>query len=155
MAKKKVTAGNLPGVSSRSILYICDATSGGSNYRIRNMASGSATSISWEMPAELKVLTKAELLFWPAAGAATTGQNIDLETSFASVGESITIHQTSDTSTLYDLTGKTSVWCSIDFTTLMSAAVAGDICGVKVTLTATGGNLNVLGVRVTYSTVAA
>jgi len=130
--------------------YVTQTNTSFGDYRVLSTTTGNINYV-FRIPDNFVSLVKLVAIVVPTAGAATSGQDIDLSSDYAANDEVFNNHSESDTGTLYDFTGKTDTFVEIDGSIVFSSLAAGDMCGFKVQGVVVGGSMRHFGVLLEYS----
>lgn len=103
------------------------------------------------VPADAASIVAVELLAIPSAGASGSGKDIDFSASYGTIDESPSNHTASDTTSTYDLTGRSGLITVFDLTALFGSIAANDCVGIWITHNSIGGVIDYIGVRIRYN----
>jgi hypothetical protein len=120
-----------------------------SNYATLNITTNGSSNVTFVIPYNFLSLTSIGLVLSPAAGAAGTGKNIDLASSYAQLGQNINTFSFSDTTSTYDL-GSVNVFTELPVTPLFPSVSANTICGLTITHNAVGGTVSYYNIKLVY-----
>lgn len=115
-------------------------------YSTRNNSASASSFFTFQIPLSFSAIVALEVVLFPSATDAAA--DIDLFSSYGSVGENRTVHQESETTNTYALT--TNILAVVDITPVFSSIVAGDICGLEWDQNGLAGATRVLGIRMRY-----
>ncbi len=103
--------------------------------------------MTFKVPRDFTAITNAEIIVIPRAtqGAA----DWDIATDYGAVGQLYNAHSEADAARTYNVVNNTLFAVSI--ATELSALVANDYVGVRITQGTAGHNVNVVGIRLRYS----
>lgn len=121
------------------------------NHRVRSISGTGANNFEFFVPNDFSSLVSLDLICSPAVGAAGPNKNIDLTSDYGTLTEIINIHTESDTTTLYDFTGLTNTFTTLDISTVFSNIAANDYCGINVDHNSIGGAINYYFIKITYN----
>ena len=119
------------------------------NYRSRTITGTGNGNITFIIPGDFASLVSLEMIFTPTAGAAGTGKDIDLISSYGQVGELITAHQETDTTTTFD-TGTVNTHEMYSVSNVFSSIAANDICGLNIDHNTIGGTIHYFYLKIVY-----
>lgn len=120
------------------------------NYRVQNVAGTGSWRFTFHVPIDLGTVLNLCLAGIPQTGAGGAGKDIDLSSSYATVGEPANTHAETDTTSTYDL-GTVGDIVLVDLTSVFSALSANDYCGVLVDHNSIGGTVSYFGVLLNYT----
>jgi len=121
------------------------------DYRVFTLGGGASFQFNIAAPFDFVSINTMDLIVIPSAGAAGSGKDIDLFSSYALLGEAFNANTESDTTTVYDLSGTTNQFFAFDVSGVFTSLAAGHVCGLTVTTNSIGGDLNVIGIRMLYN----
>lgn len=121
------------------------------DHRVDSLGATGVGRYNFSVPDDFGTLTSLELIGIPMAGAAGGSKDIDLFSDYGTVGENFANHSESDTTTVYDFTGDTDLFISIDLSVVFSSLVAGDFCGVQVDHNSIGGAIDYKLIKMVYT----
>ena len=136
---------------TQEVFYNADYDTDLSDFRVQTVGTSSAQRFTFFVPHDFISLTSAVLVMIPDANAAGSGKDIDLDSDYGKIGESRNNHSESDTTTIYDFTGKNNQFTEIDISGILSLLAALDYVGIRVTHNTIGGALRYLGIRLRYT----
>lgn len=146
----KLDIGWINGIATKEVFFPVDYATDRGDYRARLVSSGGNHRFNFKAPHDFVSITSLVLVGIPSAGAAGSGKDIDLASSYGANGENFEAHQETDTTTTYNL-GSVDVFFELDISAVFSSLVAGDYAGVLVTHNAVGGDVHYLGLRLRYA----
>jgi hypothetical protein len=106
--------------------------------------------MGFHVPDNFGTLVACKVMFFPTAGSAGAGKNIDITTEYCGDGEIYNQHTATDNTTLYDFTGRANIRTEIDIAPLLGLLSPDDQVGIQVSHNAVGGNINYIGVDLVY-----
>lgn len=121
------------------------------DHRVVSIGATGANRFNFAVPDDFGTLTSLELVGIPMAGAAGASKDIDLFSDYGAIGENFAAHSESDTTTLYDFTGDTDLFISIDLSVVFSSLAAGDFCGCQVDHNSIGGGIDYKLIKMVYT----
>lgn len=121
------------------------------DHRVQSLGGTSGGRYNFFVPADFTALVSLELIAYPSSGAAGSGKNIDLFSDYNGDGENFAAHSESDTTTVYDFTGKTDIRVSIDISGVFSSLAPLDECGLLVDHNSIGGAIRYKRIRMVYT----
>ncbi len=129
-----------------------DPDSSRGNFRVKVLGSdGGGAYCNFHVPHDFTAISALELIGIVGSGAAGSGKDIDLYSEHGAPGEAYDTHTEADTTSTYDLTGKTDVLHPFDISGVFSAIAAGDYCGFSLDHNTIGGSIYYLGIRLRYT----
>ena len=132
---------------SSGMFLFADAYDG---HRVDTVGASKSTTASLHIPDYAQKIVKIEVYFITGTGAATTGRDINFTANFSAENEVYNTHVASDTTSTYDLSACLDKICTINLTTLLSAALPGDTIGLTIAHGNTNGNIYYLNFVVYY-----
>lgn len=119
------------------------------NYRTRNVSSGGEWEFNFYTPQDFTSLVGIHLIYSPQGNSPGAGKNIDLFSSYGTIGQSIT--QFSETNTAITFTiGTADTWQALDVSSVFNNLGPNMVCGVRLDHNAILGKLSYVGVRLRY-----
>lgn len=138
-------------LGTKSVLFeVCKYDKILNNYNLDKQAASAAGNFSFVVPHDFASLVSLHMILVPQVGAAGTGKNIDLYSSYGNDGESMTMHSESNTTSTYNL-GTTNTWTKIDLSSVFSSLTAGDRCGLTIETMGIGGEIYMIGILMVYN----
>ena len=123
----------------------------GIHHCLRVAGGATASLATFRLTGRFAGLINVEVFGVPTAGAAGPNKNIDFTVNYGRPTEPHANHTGSDTTTLYDLTGTSGeITVIANLVDLFATPGSGDVCTVQVKHTALGGQIDYLGLRVTF-----
>lgn len=119
------------------------------DYDVLNISSNGDGNISFIIPDDFTALTSAELIGIPD-GFANATANIDLDSSYAAVGEDFETHQESDVSSTYNIPVSDQVF-ALDISSVLSSLSAGDCVGMTIDHNTIGGSVGYIAIKLVYT----
>ncbi len=113
----------------------------------RATQGGGTAYIGFNTPHDFTTITAAVIVCLQTGSSAN--RDVDIGSEYASIGQVYTTHQEADNATTYTFVA--NQWKEIDISGILSALVAGDLVGIKLTNQEVTGHVFVLGVRFKYS----
>lgn len=107
--------------------------------------------MTFSVPHDFVSIINLSLIGIISAGAAGASKDIDLNSSYGTVGESYIQHVQSDTLTLYNFTGLADKWAEINIAPLFASLSANDHCGLLINHNGIGGAIYYLGINLRYN----
>jgi len=139
-------------LKSHIILPETNTVYGGSR-RSRDIGASGNFSFNFAIPKDCKNLIAAYLICYPSAGAAGTARNIDLTVNYNNkLVESANQYTASNTSSTYNLTAYADNRYQLNFSALLSNALAGAEGGLEVTHNVVGGTISYTALVIEYTT---
>lgn len=132
---------------------ILSGTNYGANdddYRTSNIGATGNQNYTFYMPSDFVSFVSFKVIGIVSAGAAGSGKDIDLSSTYASVGEPANTHTETDVGTTYTFVSG-QINDEIDLTVVLSTASAGDSIGINVDHNGIGGGLGNLYLRMVYN----
>jgi len=120
------------------------------DFRNRSVGSAGNYNFTFSIPNDFISLVSIEAVGIVSSGAAQTNRNIDLSSDYASIGENFQQHSETNTTILYDLSGKSNQLVGLDVSSVFSQIVAGDFCGLNINHITIGGSIEYIGIRLRY-----
>ena len=117
------------------------------HYRTRSIAGTGSHHFNFSVPADFGSLVELYLVGSPLATFAA--QDIDLNSSYGSVGESTTQHTEVDTVSTFSMTS--GQWNKLDLSSVFSSLAVGDHCGVQIDHNAIGTTVHYKAVVMRYN----
>ena len=106
--------------------------------------------ISFYVPHDFNSITSAAIIVIPLASQAAA--DWDIRSTYAAIGEDITIQEEIDVSTSYNITvNDVYTFFEVNISGILSVLVAGDYVGIRLTQSTTLHNVSVLGIRFRYN----
>jgi len=122
-------------------------TANSDGYSVRSAGSTAQSYFTFKVPHDFTSLTSIELIGFSSGSFSV--QDIDLNSSYGSIGEDRTTHQESDTTSTYSAT--VNLLTAIDLAGVLSSLVAGDFVGIHVDHNGIGTTQKYLGIDMRYS----
>lgn len=119
------------------------------DYRVRNVLDNTSFQFTFNVPWDFVTLISLGLICIPEAGAIGGSKNIDLGSNYGAVGQLFNIHSEVNPGFTTDFLTPDNIY-EVDVSSVFSSLAAGDFCGLRITLNALGGGLDVLGVLLRY-----
>ncbi len=138
-------------IGTKEIWFGPQASGADGAYRERGVGTSGAFQYTGAFPLDFDALVSIELVYINGGANPGAGADIDLLSEYGAVGEAMDAHTESDVTTTYTIVANNSIG-SIDLAPVFSTPSAGDLFGVEVDNNGLGGPLNVLGVRLRYTT---
>jgi hypothetical protein len=138
-----------PGAVGR-MFFAADPNGNNDNYRVRDVGGTAAHRFNFQVPDNFASLSSLKLVGIVSSAAAQVNRNIDLYSSYGAAGESITAHQESDVTTLYDLSASADKFYELDISAVFTSLAAGDYCGIQVDHMTLGGSVDYIGIAIQY-----
>lgn len=107
---------------------------------------GDTCFTSFEIPHDFNGLVAARLIVIPKATQAAA--NWDIDSDYGSIGQAYNIHSEADAASTYNVT--LDELFEVNLNGILSAIVAGDKVGIKVTLQDNAHDVHVIGIRLRY-----
>lgn len=124
------------------------------DYAVKNVTMNGSANFTFSIPADFVTLVSIKLIGIPSLGAAGAGKDIDLASDYGTIGEDSNFHSETDTTTVYDLSGTQDKLTEVlDLSVVLSVLAAGDYMGILVTHNGVGGDIDYLGIKLTYTTI--
>jgi len=117
------------------------------NYSHRSAGSTAQSYLAFHIPHDFVSLSTLELVYFNTS--ALVAVDIDLNSSYAAIGEAQTTHQESDTVTTY--TSNANEIDVIDLAVVFSSLTANDFCGINIDHNGIGATQRYLGIRLRYT----
>lgn len=133
-----------------TVNYAITRTANGGNYAVNNVAGTGSGRFTFVIPSNFISAISLDLIGSPSAGAAGSGKNIDLTSSYALVGQDVNTNSQSDVSSTYNL-GTVSTFFNLNLLPLYSSLAANHICGILVDHNAIGGTVSYYAIRLVYN----
>ncbi len=118
--------------------------------RVQQVSSNGSGFFKFAIPEDFSSVITLVMITVPSAGAAGTDRNIDLFSDYGTMDEAPDNHSESDTTTLYDLSGRSGLLTGIDISPVFSSIAARDVCGIEVDHFSIGGAIDYYGVLLVY-----
>lgn len=141
------------GSETKELWFGTDYNANLGNIRVRSVAATGAYRFSFHIPNDFVTLVSCTAIGVISSGAAGAGKDIDLTSDYGAFGEAYNFHTESDTTTVYDFTGKANQWDeAIDLSVVLSNLSAGDSVGIQIDHNGIGGAISYIGIKFIYST---
>lgn len=115
-------------------------------YGVRNVGSTADGYATWRMPADFETLISLEAHLYVLA---TVGPvDIDLNSSYSLIGESVVLNAESDVGTTYNFTANQHE--IIDASVVFNSLLANHICGLNIDNNGVGTSVKYLGISLRY-----
>ena len=116
-----------------------------------SVASNGSGNLTFFIPPEAVSVVYAYVIGIPSSGASGAGKNLDFWTDYGTINESPTTHQESDTTSVYDYTGRTGLFTIVkDLKPILTNASGGDLVGMEVKHNSIGGAIEYCGISLAY-----
>ena len=119
------------------------------DHAVTEIKSGKDSNFEFHIPYDFASLVEIALKFIPDANSDGPGQDVDLTSDYAAVGQNKSTHSETDTTSTYDL-GTVGNVEELDLSGVFNSLSPGDSCGVNVANN-TAGNIDAIGLRLRYS----
>lgn len=116
--------------SQFTVYFKPETNSNDGNHRMRSIAASAAFNFEFAIPDDFNALVSLEMIMAPTAGAAGSGKDVDLSSTYGAIGEVTNFHAETDTSSTYDF-GTSLTFAAIDVSGVFTNLAAGDICGLE------------------------
>jgi len=120
------------------------------NYRAKDIVATGGQRFTFQIPYPLKAIKSIKLLGNVSAGAAGVDRDIDFYFSWHQPGQAYDAGNTSDTTTLYNLSAYANKTYSFNFTSILTGLVSHDLLGLFVDHIAIGGAIRYFGIELIY-----
>lgn len=121
------------------------------DHRVAGVGATGAQRFNFTVPADFGSLVSLDLIGIPSSGAAGSGKDIDLFSDYGAIGENFANHSESDTTTVYDFTGDTDLFITIDLSGIFTSLAVGDLCGCQIDHNAIGGGIDYKCIKMVYT----
>lgn len=136
---------------TRSLFFNANFDTNRGDFRVRRVNTNGTFQYTFFVPADFLTLSSLQAIVIPSAGAALGGRNIDLFSDYAAIGEPSNNHDESNTAIVFNLAGTSGQIAALDISSVFSSLSALDFCGITIIHNAIGGDLDYLGIRLTYT----
>ncbi len=138
------------GSSNPTVYFLPHTNSNEQQFRTRSISGTGSWNFTFVIPPDFSSLVALNVIMSPTAGAAGSGKDVDLTSSYGGIGEINNTHSETDTTSTYDF-GSASVFKAIDVSSVFSSLSAGDICGLNWDNNGVGGAIDVYAIQLTYT----
>jgi len=136
---------------NQSIFFKAKSDSAYGNYDVVTISTNGLGYFTFIIPKDFNSVVNLKLVGIASAGAALINRDIDLSSNCAAAGELYNSSSESNTTILYDLSGKTDRVVELDVSSVFTTVSAGKFCGLKVTHNSIGGSIYYLGILLEYN----
>lgn len=120
-------------------------------YRVINVGTNQEFNFNFLVPSDFNALVNiVALAAADDAGAAGSGKDIDLESNYGGLGESIFTHNEIDNTSTYTIPNPPELF-ALDLSSVFSSLVAGDFCSVLIDHNGIGGEVSYFGIWLEYT----
>lgn len=130
--------------------FLPDVNGNDGNHRIRTLSASANFNFEFAIPSDFNSLVSIEMIMAPTAGAAGSGKDVDLSSSYGNPGELTNFHSETDASSTYNF-GTASTFAAIDISSVFSSLSANDICGLNWDNMSVGGTINIYAIKLIYT----
>lgn len=134
-----------------SIFFSGDPNGNYSNFRVRNVSGSGYFRFNFCVPHDFGEIVELKLVGIVSEEAAGADKNIDLSSEYGHADEAYNVHSESNTTALYDLTGKADKFYEFDIAGIFTSLEPGHYCGVCANHNDIGGFIRYIGIRMIYN----
>jgi hypothetical protein len=141
---------SIPSGSFKSVFFEAPFDSFKLYFKTKVIVTDGQERFTFKIPSDFVSLYKLCLIGIVSSGAAGTGKDIDLYSSYGAAGEDYNAHTESDTATTYNFLGKTDKLVEINISSVFSSVSKDDYCGLRIVHNTIGGDIDYLGILLEY-----